>query len=92
MWAKVKVGKKTALTKGMLIGLPWRSASSPIYSTAERQDGASCLRVRVELRIGEWSAGTSRFSNPQPNPQNLMSCTTSANFGSPRGLLSRCKT
>jgi hypothetical protein len=24
--------------------------------------------------------------NPQPNPQNAMSCTTSAYYGSPRGL------
>jgi len=30
--------------------------------------------------------------NPHPNPHNAMSYTTSANFGSPRGLLSRCKT
>src|SRR6266403_2342544 len=32
------------------------------------------------------------FSNPQPNPQIAMSCTTSACFGSPRGLVSCCKT
>src|SRR5713226_5222027 len=30
--------------------------------------------------------------NPQPNPQNAMSYTTSAYFGSPRGLVSCCKT
>jgi len=29
--------------------------------------------------------------NPQPNPQNAMSCTTSAYFGSPRGVVSCCK-
>ena len=28
------------------------------------------------------------FSNPQPNPQNAMSCTTYEVFGSPRGLVS----
>ena len=28
----------------------------------------------------------SEIPNPQPNPQNAMSCTTSACFGSPRGL------
>jgi hypothetical protein len=33
----------------------------------------------------------SERANPQPNPQIEMSCTTSANFGSPRGLVSRCK-
>jgi hypothetical protein len=32
------------------------------------------------------------FSNPQPNPQNAMSCTTWAAFGSPRVLVSCCKT
>jgi hypothetical protein len=31
------------------------------------------------------------FSNPHPNPQKRMSYMTSANFGSPRGLLSRWK-
>jgi hypothetical protein len=31
------------------------------------------------------------FSNPQPNPQNVMSYTTSAYLGSPRGFISRCK-
>src|SRR5208282_1141776 len=30
--------------------------------------------------------------NPQPNPQNAMSCTTSAYFVSPRGLVSCGKT
>jgi hypothetical protein len=29
--------------------------------------------------------------NPQPNPQNAMSYTTSAYLGIPRGLVSRCK-
>ena len=32
------------------------------------------------------------FSNPQSNPQHTMSCTTSACFGSPRALVSCCKT
>ena len=32
------------------------------------------------------------FSNPQPNPQNAMSCTTYEVFGSPRGLVCCCKT
>ena len=30
------------------------------------------------------------ISNPQSNPQYMMSCATSAYFGSPRGLLSCC--
>src|SRR5579864_4943107 len=30
--------------------------------------------------------------NPQSNPQTMMSCATSAFFGSPRGLVSCCKT
>ena len=38
------------------------------------------------------AARRSFISNPQPNPHDAMSCATSANFGSPRGLLSRCKT
>ena len=33
-----------------------------------------------------------RISNPQPNAQNAMSCTTCRYFGSPRGLVSCCKT
>jgi hypothetical protein len=32
------------------------------------------------------------FPNPQPNPQILMSCATWRYFGSPRGLVSCCKT
>jgi len=28
------------------------------------------------------------FFEPQSNPQTMMSCATSANFGSPRGLVS----
>jgi len=32
------------------------------------------------------------FSNPQPNPQQPVSCATYANFGSPRVFVSRCKT
>jgi hypothetical protein len=32
------------------------------------------------------------FFNPQSNPQHTMSCMTSAYFGSPRGLVSCCKT
>jgi hypothetical protein len=32
------------------------------------------------------------FPNPQPNPQNAMSCTTCAVSGSPRVLVSCCKT
>src|ERR1700730_15440261 len=32
------------------------------------------------------------ISNPHSNPQCMMSCATSAYFGSPRGLLSCCKT
>src|ERR1035441_9905635 len=32
------------------------------------------------------------FSNPQPNPQKMMSCTTCRYFGSPRVVVSRCKT
>ena len=33
-----------------------------------------------------------QFSNPQSNPQHAMSCTISAYFASPRGLVSCCKT
>ena len=32
-----------------------------------------------------------QIPNPQSNPQNAMSYATSANFGSPRGLVSCCK-
>src|SRR5467141_1653390 len=32
------------------------------------------------------------ISNPHSNPQSMMSCTASAYFGSPRSLLSCCKT
>ena len=35
---------------------------------------------------------TAEISNPQPNPQNAMSCTTYKYFGSPRVLVSCCKT
>src|SRR6202035_5697723 len=40
-----------------------------------------------------WMGATSVIiSNPHSNPQSMMSCTASAYFGSPRGLLSCCKT
>lgn len=32
------------------------------------------------------------FSNPQPNPQQSVSCATYAYFGSPRVFVSCCKT
>jgi hypothetical protein len=35
--------------------------------------------------------GPSDLPNPQPNPQNAMSYTTSANFGSPRGSVKSLK-
>ena len=40
--------------------------------------------MKYPLR-GEGRALPAEFSNPQPNPRNMMSYTTSANFGSPRG-------
>jgi len=35
--------------------------------------------------------GPSDLPNPQPNPQNAMPYTTSANFGSPRGSVKSLK-
>lgn len=47
-----------------------------------------CQRI-----CSEWGRGlVAEISHPQPSPQNPAPYTTSANFGSPRGLLSRCKT
>src|ERR1017187_3600096 len=43
-------------------------------------------------RFAGKSRGHALCLNPQPNPQNLLSCPTSAYLGSPRGLVSRCKT
>ncbi len=40
-------------------------------------------------RFDKWMGATSVIIS---NPQCMMSCTTSAYFGSPRGLLSYCKT
>ena len=45
--------------------------------------GRSCRRK---------SRGHMLFSNPHPNPQKMMSCATYGYFGSPRGLVSCCKT
>jgi hypothetical protein len=56
--------------------------------------GPKQIETRPKGRVGRFflSLGAIfQFSNPQVNPQNAMSCTTSANLGSPRGLLSRCK-
>src|SRR5229473_2232378 len=44
-----------------------------------------------EENVAMWPARC-QILNPQPNPQNAMSYTTSAYFGSPRGLVSCCKT
>src|SRR6266699_686104 len=41
---------------------------------------------------GEGKVLEAGFSNPQPNPQIAMSCTTCKYIGSPRGLVSCCKT
>jgi hypothetical protein len=61
---------------------------------------ANCLSFAVRLGNDRmtFAIGSAEFSlgtvlslgkaNPQPNPQNAMSCSTSANFGSPRGLVS----
>ena len=46
--------------------------------------------MKYPLR-GEGRALPAEFSNPQPNPQNMMSYTTSANFGSPRGSVKSLK-
>jgi hypothetical protein len=50
------------------------------------------FRDRIKKAETTWAAHQSSieaFSNPQPNPQKRVSYMTSANFGSPRGLLSR---
>jgi len=44
---------------------------------------------RCRERAGAWYGG---FSNPQPNPQEMMSCMAYGYFGSPRGFVCRCKT
>ena len=41
--------------------------------------------------VARWPARW-QILNPQPNPQNATSYATSAYFGSPRGLVSCCKT
>src|ERR1700683_1829850 len=58
--------------------------------TEERAEGyePDCPSVYAQSN-GEYSATQEvtgpQFPDPQPNPQILMSYTTSANFGSPRG-------
>jgi hypothetical protein len=50
---------------------------------------------RIKNAETTWAAHRSSieaFSNPQPNPQKMMSCTTCRYFGSPRVVVSRCKT
>src|SRR4029077_5980054 len=54
------------------------SESSRMNEFPENEN-ADCRRIRGLFR-------------PQSNPQHTMSCTTSAYFGSPRGLVSCCKT
>jgi len=53
-----------------------------------------CLWLKVLVWLVN-AHGATRFldgANPQPNPQKVMSCMTSAYLDSPRGLVSRCKT
>src|ERR1017187_4923222 len=56
--------------------------------------GASSLHNHgsTHRRFAGKSRGHALCLNPQLNPQNLLSCPTSAYLGSPRGLVSRCKT
>jgi hypothetical protein len=48
---------------------------------------AGFWETKVGLLLSLWT-----FFNPQPNPQQALSCTTSAKFGSPRSVVSCCKT
>src|SRR5882672_9227373 len=58
----------------------------------ENFDVARANRERQQVFCGKEDMGTVIISNPQSDPQSMMSCATSAYFGSPRGLLSCCKT
>lgn len=88
-WARVKANTKEQINcaeKADAVGYGaqenrGRAASQVGKGEGGKKDGLSCCR-----------AGASVIPNPQPNLQNLMSYTTSANFGSPAVLLSHCKT
>src|SRR6266481_4359095 len=58
----------------------------------ENLDVARANRERQQVFCGKEDMGTVIISNPQSNPQSMMSCMTSAYFGSPRGLVSCCNT
>src|SRR4029077_9893216 len=62
-------------------------------SRQSTRQGSRLSRLTRFLLKNLWLGATSVIiSNPQSNPQCMMSCTTSACFGSPRSLLSRCNT
>jgi hypothetical protein len=66
-----------------------------IYSLRLLQSRSTSFRTayevcgEVKLKSSPGNAGHTPFSsNPQSNPQGMVSCTTSAYFGNPRGLVS----
>jgi hypothetical protein len=65
--------------------------SREVVASSERPDASSFCVIELDIQKGTHQHSR-EDSNPQPNPQNSMSYTTSANFGSPRGLVSCCKT
>src|ERR1700720_2709035 len=82
--------------KTYLKGAPFYNASasgkSPSdQSTTSSRSPEAGLKLEYFTEVEKfknsprWPAW-SEIPNPQPNPQNAMSCTTSAYFGSPRGL------
>ena len=65
--------------------------------TTRWSEGTECWLARLaesSKAAGTRENTTSLFdtANPQPNPQKVMSCMTSACLGSPRVVVSRCKT
>jgi hypothetical protein len=51
-----------------------------------------CAQLSLNLQMAFVRRRYTQIFNPQPNPQKVMPCMTSACLGSPRGLVSRCKT
>jgi len=103
---KFEIGKE-GLPRGLLPALAagnhgFESCRSHQFPSLDRwgtNAGPHCLAIGhrenarpVLHRLMQIPRLIGPISNPQPNPQNALSCTTCAAFGSPRGLVSSCKT
>ncbi len=77
-------GPSTTLAGSQLLGSKTRNQLMSIHRNCGKVGLKLCTPPSVE-KMQHCRLALSVILNPQLNPQNAMSSTTSANFGSPRG-------